>query len=417
MKKLLLSLVLFGISFSMASSQQEAELDFSVKEKILSISPLPQKINEEIAFLDPFKICQDIFAWDTIASQFVYAGEGLISYEEMGDVKKLTLDFTALEDGELTYFKVENYFSFQQFSTNEMAGDSSLIYFGDGMGNYTLIAKNVNFFEEEVLIKTEDYFDFSFFGLPLGFMKSGETFYEYDSNGFLIKESSFDFDFSTFTFALSDSTIHVNNNLGLPIESTSYTSDFLTGEFGPSTRSNFRYVNDYFVSEEVMSQFESEMWVTYARNTLEYDNQDRLVENLSEVTMDNGANWLADSKSQSVYENDLPFNFPSTQLEQNFQGGEWVNSSLTTSEDCTTGVELIPEIDFECWISNQQLVLNVESLQNDQLISLYDLQGRKILESRISSYEKRIDVSNLAEGIYIVELVSEQGRTSRKVFK
>jgi hypothetical protein len=57
-----------------------------------------------------------------------------------------------------------------------------------------------------------------------------------------------------------------------------------------------------------------------------------------------------------------------------------------------------------------------EKIANCKLM-IIDLQGKEIYKSHVTSYKSQIDVSGFANGVYIVQLQSQQGLTSRKFVK
>jgi len=47
--------------------------------------------------------------------------------------------------------------------------------------------------------------------------------------------------------------------------------------------------------------------------------------------------------------------------------------------------------------------------------SVYDISGRRILFNTFSTSEKKVDVSNLNSGVYLIELVSSERRITKKI--
>tara|TARA_R100000541_G_scaffold57060_1_gene66896 strand:- start:174 stop:674 length:501 start_codon:yes stop_codon:yes gene_type:complete len=47
--------------------------------------------------------------------------------------------------------------------------------------------------------------------------------------------------------------------------------------------------------------------------------------------------------------------------------------------------------------------------------SVYDISGRRILFNTFSTSEKKVDVSNLNSGVYLLELVSSERRITKKI--
>ena len=64
-------------------------------------------------------------------------------------------------------------------------------------------------------------------------------------------------------------------------------------------------------------------------------------------------------------------------------------------------------------VSNQ-LFISAENLQVEK-ISIYSMNGKEVLSTKTK--EKSIDVSNLSEGLYFIEVISPEGRNVQKFIK
>ena len=371
-----------------------------------------------ISRLDPFKICSDSYAWDTISGQFIQNGESVYTYQETGDLKKMTIESSMEEDGEAIDIKIEYFASFQDPEAFlNVGGDSILIYFGDGEGNYELFTKTINHFENERLQYSEEFLDFSAFGFPLGFVKSGETWYFYDANDFLVTEVTDEFDFSTFELVFSDSIVYENNGLGLPLVETGYQADFFTGLIEPYYKSEYQYVNQKYESQELNYSHDGVDWFKTNRSSWSYDGSNRVTLFLNEITADDGANWMNSRRDQYIYEYDLPFGLPSRQLSQEFVNNGWRNDMLQTFEDCTSGFEQVTEADLDAWFSGERLYLSTGWLGAPARVSLFDVSGRKLFEAGFDRLPESIQTGVQTEGIYIIMLESSEGMAVKKIFR
>lgn len=87
----------------------------------------------------------------------------------------------------------------------------------------------------------------------------------------------------------------------------------------------------------------------------------------------------------------------------------------------TEGALSITQNDFDTLdiffiVSSKELIIKGE-LQENALLMLYDLQGRKVLESKLdlNVFENRIKLSFLNQGVYVVELSNQRFQKSKKV--
>jgi hypothetical protein len=417
MKKIILLVLTLLLFLPLINAQRSAmnsvkQLNQKAKDKIVQILQNAQVI-------DDFTICQESFAWDTLNNEFDYDGDGLITYEDKGNFKLLTILFTTLEDEGETDVKVETYFSFQDITTVEEQGfgDSLLVYQGDGAGNYELFTKTLYFYDNEQLVLSESYIDFSLFGFPGGFAKSEVTEYRYDNNDFLVETVSDQFDFFTMELTFADSTVYDNNDKGLPLVETTYSPDFFTGELGPDFKAEFTYTAMDQLETEVNSSYMFNAFVKQNKYDYSYDAQGRRTTSIQLVTEDDGLTWEFRTRSQALYEDDLPLNLPSRQLEQDFVNGDWRNNYLTVQEDCTSGIEENnEEISFSAWFRSDWLNIATENDSKTQ-ISLYDLSGKKLLSKDFSYLPRKIFVPGLDRGIYLVQMIQDKEIRVVKVFK
>lgn len=59
--------------------------------------------------------------------------------------------------------------------------------------------------------------------------------------------------------------------------------------------------------------------------------------------------------------------------------------------------------------------LNIKSVKGITLISVYDMSGRLLINSKLS--DSKIDVSKLQKGMYIIKLHTENGVVNSKFIK
>lgn len=86
--------------------------------------------------------------------------------------------------------------------------------------------------------------------------------------------------------------------------------------------------------------------------------------------------------------------------------------------DSLIGIEEKKEFNFLLFPNPVNNSLTIETGSNQlSLLSIYDITGRQIGEWSMVNGKKIIDVSNFADGVYVVQLQSPQGMVSRKFVK
>lgn len=369
--------------------------------------------------LDPFRVCGESFTWDITDSQFKKDGDVLLDYREMGSLKILTMEVHSTSDGEDINLKQIAYATDFDifFSTDEILADSTLLYFGDGSGNFELISKTINHFNSGLVVKTEEFFDYTFFGFPTGLIKSSETYYEYDNNPFLTGKVQYSFDFFTSEVSLSDSIIYENNSMGMPLTETTYGPSFTTGEVLPNSKWVNQYINNLYIS--VASYFlpDGDQWYQISRSLFEYDVEDRILSIQQDETTDNGVSFAPTDRTLNVYESPMPYDLFTMQLTQVYDQDEWVNEGLSTFADCTSQVGEITSIDAKIWIHENVLYLQTEENLQNVFLSVLDINGRIVLNNFYQNLPDQLDVTNLINGFYVVQLQSEKVFLAEKVIK
>jgi hypothetical protein len=68
--------------------------------------------------------------------------------------------------------------------------------------------------------------------------------------------------------------------------------------------------------------------------------------------------------------------------------------------------------------ANDIITISCTSIKNDEaVISLYNIQGKLMLQQRLNQDKTEIDISNLAEGLYIVTVIGHDISISEKIIK
>jgi hypothetical protein len=380
-----------------------------------------QKIQQFIGSqteLDEFTLCQTFYQWDSITNQPFKSGDGTMSYEEQGDIKKFTIITETTEDGEVSDIKIEAFFSFQDLALNDRGinGDSILIYTGDGSGQYILVFKDINYWEDEKMIRKESYTDFGLFDPSLDFMLSGVTRYKYDGEGYLVEEVGESFNIFSGELTFSDSIVYQNNELGLPVVETGFEANIFTGMISASYQTTYSYINDFYVDVEVDHVPAGNLWIPTSRYDTEYDTDNRPTQMLIQNSETAGLTWENSERDQYEYELSLPLDFFTKQLNQSFVDNAWRNEALTVNEDCTSGINELFQSKLVSWFEGDRLQFETE-LQGPVQIELYNLAGQRLYESGFKTMPSGIFLSGLERGIYILRLSQPGTEAVVKVFK
>ena len=95
---------------------------------------------------------------------------------------------------------------------------------------------------------------------------------------------------------------------------------------------------------------------------------------------------------------------PTEDLIQKYSNDQWVNESFEANEDCTTGTYEINTYEFACWFDGETLRLNSDEDFNDVVLSIIDMQGRKVFKMKYSVLPGSIKTNSIPNGIYVVKL-------------
>ena len=96
------------------------------------------------------------------------------------------------------------------------------------------------------------------------------------------------------------------------------------------------------------------------------------------------------------------------------------NSDCVTQKKVTTsGINDQVVNVSELYFYDDQLIMNVESLQNEQvMLTVVNLSGQLVYEKQVEFGRDIVDMSDLETGLYVVNIISNEGiLTSRKIFK
>ena len=90
--------------------------------------------------------------------------------------------------------------------------------------------------------------------------------------------------------------------------------------------------------------------------------------------------------------------------------------------DCVIAVESVLEITRnEITISpnptNDKINIENLSIENDEKISIYNLQGQLLLQQSTTDAKTELDISAFAKGMYFIKVDTDRGVVSKKIIK
>ena len=168
-----------------------------------------------------------------------------------------------------------------------------------------------------------------------------------------------------------------------------------------------------------------------------YDSNDNLIENLVEKWQNNS--WVNEVKYTYTY---YPNGFSNSGMYENWINSNWVLSKCLVDLFCDENIIYnISEAKYEVRIhsntnyinkdkidlnsslfpnpATNSLTLNLSQLQQLQnaSLSIYDIQGKQLLQQSLTEQQTQINISSFAKGIYIVKLQTDEVTLQSKFVK
>ena len=396
MKKILISLavVLFVLNSGFSQKSFENIQYFkSISSNIMK--NLNNNLNIKSDLDIEGKICLENWELDTL-DNLVRAGDGLITIESLGGNKYLITQDLLL-GGESVFLTI--YFNGIPDFKGEALIDSSHLYFVEG-GVKSLFIKDIYTYDGEKLVFKESYADYSLFGLPVGFILSEYTNFYYDNNDFLTSEALYSFDFATSTVEFFDSTVYINNSKGLATEALYYEVDY-TGVLGLSLKRVYTYNSDDLVIKEE-EFYKATDWVIENRNTSEYTTSFTFI--LYEYTYDGGITWTPSSRDSTYFDN-LPFNFYSRTVSEDYIEDAWKTYNIVIATDCTgSSTNDLGRLSFSARLDDNNLLISSDELIHNAKLQIYNLNGQVLFDNSYKTVPERITIDNLTPGMYLLNI-------------
>lgn len=169
--------------------------------------------------------------------------------------------------------------------------------------------------------------------------------------------------------------------------------------------------------EYVYQTWSVNQWINNSKHTNTYDLVGNQIESISFTWNSSSNTWLNDSKSE--YNNDLNGNCIEILYKTwNSQSQVWINSAKVVnyySKLLSTDIKSTSKNISLCFPNPFKDVINI-NCENLSLVKIRDLNGKIYSINRITE-RKNINVSNLPNGIYIVEISSNDGIKVCKIVK
>ena len=217
-------------------------------------------------------------------------------------------------------------------------------------------------------------------------------------------------------------TYDSNNNMQSELHETASTKEFST----------FTYNINNNLLEQFIQTSQNGNWVNIRKITNTYDLQNNLLMYLREIWNNN--KWVNDLQMLWTYDENNnctlvenssfvegswhPIDIPMYLYYNNMQSSYYYRAYKVTAQYIKvckpTSIEdfVLPTISV--YPNPTSGVLNITNQeQNIQLISIYNLSGIKLFESKYTTF----DISHFPSGIYIVKIITKKGIVTKKIMK
>ena len=235
----------------------------------------------------------------------------------------------------------------------------------------------------------------------------------YDGNNYLIKEVTESYNFVT--WGNSTQTLYENNSDGTVKIETSQNW------LAPNWVNNGKTSYDYYAGKKEKTAtyqiWDTDKWVNSELDTNTYNGNGNVTNTLSQQWNVLDSSWLNDS--QSLYTgyatgSALPKQVTTQDWVTDGTGSKWVNSfRITINYDLLNTRDFEFEKNYTLYPNPTHNFINISN--NNQIqgsnYSVIDQTGRKCISGALNSNETAIDLNNLNNGIYFVQLGQNKNQT------
>ena len=409
---ILVGLFIFNIGMSQNSF-------FTRKYNNKNLQKILQKMsvfNENSNFILDYeaKICSEY--WSTnYENELTYLGEGEIIFEKIdGKFIAKSTEFNLKEDGSIDTMKFTYYFHSTPDYDAEFVVDSAIVTTNFN-GEQIVAVKWINEIDNDLIHKSELSLNFDYFmEIPYGLKLFEYSNFYYEDNNNLKAISNYAFDiFETFEIVLNDSTDFKLNATGMPEEAEYFVMD--NGEIHIYTLNKYFYNSDNLL-EKVEYYNNPEDWKISEREVYTYSADAKTY--LYERTFDKGASWFQLALDSTYLSSDLPYNYPEKVVSY-FYENEWKVNEMTTYKQCTGPSNVNENNYIELYaslIDNYLQIISNEDLNNSRIM-LYNINGRTVFNRQFNIVPDNINVGNLSQGIYILDLRKDDKNNCQKLVK
>jgi hypothetical protein len=96
---------------------------------------------------------------------------------------------------------------------------------------------------------------------------------------------------------------------------------------------------------------------------------------------------------------------------------------LTTIEGCVSFFGDIKENQIENTVliypnpATDDITVEIPDFSRDAAISIYNIQGKLIMQQQMSQVRSNVDISGLSQGLYMIKLITPEGIVTKKFIK
>lgn len=133
----------------------------------------------------------------------------------------------------------------------------------------------------------------------------------------------------------------------------------------------------------------------------------------------NNSSWSFTWRSPSTLQGQIRFYASVNAVNNNGSNGGDQVITVSTGAISTLSTRNFEKLSFETFPnpSSDFITLQLEDNTEDAVVSFYDYLGKVALQTNISSEQNKVDVNNLASGVYLIKIVSNNKIGTQKFVK
>ena len=264
------------------------------------------------------------------------------------------------------------------------------------------------------------------------------SYYAYDASNFIIEEIKYsDWNNTTENWDTKKKYDYTNDANGYPVETGIYLWNETTSHWDNDSQLFTTYNAHHDIVEEITQVWETNAWINSERKTLTYNTSNLLTEELQEIWNSGWENKVRETTVYNEFDNILEYTY------EYWYNNQWLTDFHTLLDydehqnlihyiysyifDYAEGYIYYSEYDVELGLSNYNVdagvaivpnpsnrFISILGLDQDANVSIYDIAGKLLLQT---SSKNQIDVSSLAQGMYMVNITSAEIVLAKKFIK